>query len=483
MEQNKIKDEKKILDYSVPKIQKRVNPINNSKITMEEEKKNNIISDEELEDPDFEENRRLENNLEKNMKIFESRKTYKMEEKSFLNPEEENELENQDFFVNKNIWELSSREKKLLIKYCYQIEKNHQEKKFNNELKNYKEFMENVEAQRFERDLNIIASNEIVGVTVSGCAKYSKFLEKLKAPITIIEEAAEVLETHTISVLTEHTQHLIMIGDHQQLKPHVSCYDLEKNYNFNISLFERLIKNGINFVSLKQQRRMRPEFADFIRLLYQDYEDHESVFKYENIRGVNTNLFFFNHNWPESENSGLKSKVNIIEAYMITFFSRYLTQQNYKQEQITILTMYVGQTLAIKQLLKEYYLNIRVATVDNYQGEENDIILVSLVRSNKERKLGFVSIENRVCVAFSRARKGLYLFGNFDLISKMKEFVLWQKILEKAKEKNVIGDSLNLACQNHGNSCLVQTPDDFMFAPEGGCKEICNIRKECGHIW
>ena len=51
--------------------------------------------------------------------------------------------------------------------------------------------------------------------------------------------------------------------------------------------------------------------------------------------------------------------------------------------------------------------NVRLTTVDNFQGEENDIILLSLVRSNKEGKIGFLKTENRVCVALSRAKVGL----------------------------------------------------------------------------
>jgi len=51
-------------------------------------------------------------------------------------------------------------------------------------------------------------------MTITGCAKYSDIIERLKSPITVIEEAAEVLEAPCISVLTKYTKHLIMIGDH-----------------------------------------------------------------------------------------------------------------------------------------------------------------------------------------------------------------------------------------------------------------------------
>ena len=56
---------------------------------------------------------------------------------------------------------------------------------------------------------------------------------------------------------------------------------------------------------------------------------------------------------------------------------------------------------------------VKITVVDNFQGEENDIILLSLVRSNREAKIGFLKTENRVCVALSRAKKGFYIIGMF----------------------------------------------------------------------
>ena len=63
--------------------------------------------------------------------------------------------------------------------------------------------------------------------------------------------------------------------------------------------------------------------------------------------------------------------------------------------------------------LFEIVAGVQVTAVDNYQGEENDIIILSLVRSNQEGSVGFLGTDNRVCVALSRARNGLYAIGNF----------------------------------------------------------------------
>ena len=56
---------------------------------------------------------------------------------------------------------------------------------------------------------------------------------------------------------------------------------------------------------------------------------------------------------------------------------------------------------------------IYVTSVDNYQGEENKIVILSLVRSNKENKIGFTKIYNRICVSISRAKLGFFVIGNF----------------------------------------------------------------------
>ena len=67
----------------------------------------------------------------------------------------------------------------------------------------------------------------------------------------------------------------------------------------------------------------------------------------------------------------------------------HLLRQGYVQSQITVLATYVGQVILLRKLMKEGGLvNVHLSTVDNYQGEENDIILLSLVRSNPSGKLG-----------------------------------------------------------------------------------------------
>lgn len=160
---------------------------------------------------------------------------------------------------------------------------------------------------------------------------------------------------------------------------------------------------------------------------------------------------------------------------------KYFLCQDYQPSQITILTTYTGQLFCLRKLMPaKTFAGVKVYVVDKYQGEENDIILLSLVRSNKEERIGFLQIPNRICVALSRAKKGLYCIGNMRMLGKVP---LWSKIIHTLREKGNIGRSLTLCCQNHPETITsVSTAADFSKVPEGGCSHPCEFRLDCGHV-
>lgn len=94
----------------------------------------------------------------------------------------------------------------------------------------------------------------------------------------IVEEAAEIIEGQLVSILPKSLKHLVMIGDHYQLKPRVNCYKLLKK-NLDCSMFERLINNKFPFVQLKQQCRMRDDIVDLLReiKIYDNLETKKEV--------------------------------------------------------------------------------------------------------------------------------------------------------------------------------------------------------------
>ncbi|XP_071350561.1 NFX1-type zinc finger-containing protein 1 [Trachinotus anak] len=333
-----------------------------------------------------------------------------------------------------------------------------------------------------QESLCILKKATIIGMTTTGAAKYRTALQEVRPHLVIVEEAAEVLEAHTITTLSQACQHLILIGDHQQLQPSATVYELAKNFNLEMSMFERLVKMGLPFVRLNYQHRMRPEIARLLTPhIYPELENHPSVLDYENIKGLNTDLFFVEHNYLEEEIKDGKSHQNRHEAEFVVALCRYLLLQDYKPEQITILTTYTGQLLCLRKCMPaNQFSGVKVHVVDKYQGEENDIILLSLVRSNKQGKVGFLSIPNRVCVALSRAKKGLYCIGNSAILGQVK---LWSNIFHTLKENNQAGKALTLCCHNHPDRQVkASCAEDFRQAPEGGCTQPCQFRLNCGHV-
>lgn len=95
----------------------------------------------------------------------------------------------------------------------------------------------------------------------------------------IVEEAAEILEGQLVAVIPPSVQHLIMIGDHMQLKPMVHFLRLKKHHHLDLSMFERLVNCNLPFRQLEYQCRMRDEFVDLLRELkiYKELKTNEKV--------------------------------------------------------------------------------------------------------------------------------------------------------------------------------------------------------------
>ena len=334
-----------------------------------------------------------------------------------------------------------------------------------------------------EEDFNVLEKVDLIGMTTTGAAKYQHIIQRVKPKIVVVEEAAEVMECHIVSCLTAATQQLILIGDHKQLRPNPNEYYLARDYNLDISLFERLIRVGIPHATLQIQHRMRPEIAGLVcPFIYPTLLNHDSVLQYDDVRGVTTNMYFFDHQYPEAENDDLRSHSNVEEAKLVVGLCDYFLKQGYSPSQITVLTTYTGQLLKLKPLMpKIKFEGVRITAVDNFQGEENDIIILSLVRSNDNGRVGFLKIENRICVALSRAKKGFYCFGNFTLLRDSCD--TWRNILQYLESKQKLGSSLVLCCSNHPDvKTEIRTVDDFKKVPEGGCYKMCNTRLDCGHV-
>lgn len=287
-----------------------------------------------------------------------------------------------------------------------------------------------------------VNDKRIIGMTTTFAARNSAVNKMLSPGIVIIEEASEVLESHVLVSLTKNTKQLIMIGDHQQLRPLTNSYELAKNFYFDISLFERLIRNDFNFVTLDVQMRMKPEICDLVRgTIYTSLKDGKNVQNYPQVKGMTRNFFCVHHTHPESVGDGETSKENPFETEFVVKLCDYLVRSGNESSQITILTAYAAQAQSIRNRLQDFpSLNIRVAVLDAYQGEESDIIVLSLVRSNSKRDIGFLATENRIAVILSRAKLGFYIVANMECLAGASK--IWKKMHNIMKQNNAIGDEI-----------------------------------------
>jgi helicase required for RNAi-mediated heterochromatin assembly 1 len=351
----------------------------------------------------------------------------------------------------------------------------------------------------WEKDEVILRKQKVIGMTTTGFSKYRGLITALQPRVVLIEEAGETREAPVAVTCVSSLQQLVLVGDHQQLRPHCNMSAHEnKPYFLNISLFERLVKNSVEYNMLVKQRRMIPEIRRLLAPIYHGaIEDHASVLVPTNRPDVpgmgGVNSFFFSHAWQEQRDEQM-SCINRDEAAMIVGFVEHLIYNGMETDDITILTFYNGQRKCILGALRNSVIldkrRFNVVTVDSYQGEENKVVILSLVRSNGNKSIGFLGVENRVCVALSRAQCGFYMFGNGQLLwdSGSK---LWRKVLtviagQKSKSElphiqpNRLSDRLPVRCGNHGVLTEITAADEWQDI-SGGCATQCDEVLSCGH--
>ena len=365
-------------------------------------------------------------------------------------------------------------------------------------LHEYQKTCDNIKIKRGEDNAKIIKHKrvQVVGCTTTGLTKYRGLLASLKPKVLMIEEAAETREPNITSAIFPTLDQLILVGDHQQLVPHVDVRELGfEPHNLNVSLFERLVTgSSLPYCQLQVQRRMIPAIREVVQTFYPNLRDHATMKDTRHrppVPGIGHNMWWFQHEWPDSRNESF-SFVNLDEATMIVSFAQYLAQNEIEPSHITILSFYSAQVELITSLLRRnvwfqtHYPNQEwtqvVRTVDGFQGEQNDVVLLSVVRSCPERpNAGFVENENRAVVALSRAKRGLYVFGNDHnlLNSSDRSRETWEKVCNVFRQAR--GRTLPVVCKNHGHVTQIRAPDDWLRISEGGCQSVCGQTCPNGH--
>ncbi|KAF7937116.1 uncharacterized protein EAE98_001430 [Botrytis deweyae] len=443
-------------------------------------------------------------------------------------------------FANVNVHALYGNERIILVRHLAEEARKEVTNDLFESITRTMEHNQTIQNVYSDKDRRVLQGADIIGVTTTGLATKMSTLKHVKAKVIVCEEAGEVLEAHMLSALLPSVEHVISIGDHEQLRPSTNNYNLSLEsqagapYKLDRSQFERLSVGDpgrltLPVAQLNIQRRMRPDISKLIKTIYPRLVDHDVTKILADVVGMRKNTYWLDHtNFQDNANgddADKKSHSNIWEVEMTAALVRHIVRQGiYSSSDIAVLTPYSGQLQKLrKHMGKEFEIVLserdqevlardgfttsdekpdtptstsgdrkplekknlsellRIATVDNFQGEEAKVVIVSLVRSNKEKNVGFLRTTNRINVLLSRAQHGLYLIGNSDTYSSV---AMWKHVLGMLRETNSVGNSFALCCPRHPETEIqVSEPDDFArWSPEGGCNLSCNKRlPDCGH--
>ena len=301
----------------------------------------------------------------------------------------------------------------------------------------YKYLMEEFE----ERILN---SSDIILSTINNAA--DSRLKDYFFPIVIVDEATQALEPDILLPLYHRAEMVVLIGDEKQLGPIVVSKEAEVA-GLDISLFERLCYyyEGSNFITtLNEQYRMH-EFL--YRFSNDKFYNNQMISRTNNILDENVmkyfpwpdknipSLFYHYTDLEECENNSYYNKKEIILIFSVV---KKLVDIGVNPSDIGIITPYNAQKFRLceKFSLEKNYDNLRIESVDGFQGMEKKYIIISAVRSNEEGNIGFLTSKKRLNVALTRAKKGLIILGNSKCLSKRAG--LWRDLIDFYYSKKLI---------------------------------------------
>lgn len=342
---------------------------------------------------------------------------------------------------------------------------------------NYHQKMDRLKSRAAEIELRINAElfgeARVIACTLVGSAHH--LLEGMKFGTLFIDEAAQALEA-ACWIPMRRASRVILAGDHCQLPPTVKSIAALRA-GLGKTLMERIAENKPEVVTLlKIQYRMNDEIMRFSsdwfyggkvesapQIKYRSVLDYDHPITWIDTSNEENQITIEGEDAPEDSAStassvsaaNLNSDLNFKEQFVGESFGRinkaeaeltlltlaeYFTKigkQRVLEERIDvgIISPYRAQVQYLKKLIKKYEFFkpyrrlISVNTVDGFQGQERDVILISLVRSNDEGQIGFLKDLRRMNVAMTRARMKLIILGNKDTMTKHPFYKkLWEYV-------------------------------------------------------
>lgn len=309
----------------------------------------------------------------------------------------------------------------------------------------------NLEEARASLEASYANEAEIVFTTVSSSGR--KLFSRLSHgfDMVVIDEAAQASEVAVLPPLSLGAARCVLVGDPQQL-PATVISKAAGTLLYSRSLFERFQQAGCPTMLLSVQYRMHPQIRDFpSRYFYQGrLSDSESVVKlpdevYYRDPLLRPYLFYDITHGRESHRGGSVSYQNIHEAQFCLRIYEHLqkTLKSMGMGKITvgIITPYKLQLKCLQREFEEVLnseegKDIYINTVDAFQGQERDVIIMSCVRASSHG-VGFVADIRRMNVALTRARRALWVMGNANALIQSED---WAALIDDARARNCYMD-------------------------------------------
>jgi intron-binding protein aquarius len=309
--------------------------------------------------------------------------------------------------------------------------------------------LELLRSQRQRTDYLLMKQARVVAMTCTHAAIARSHLIELgfEYDNIVVEEAGQMMEIETFvpfllqqgeaddsSSGNSRLKRICLMGDHNQLPPVVKNMSFAKYSSLDQSLFSRLIRLGVPYIQLDKQGRARPEIASLYSWRYDNLGNLDHVLQSDEYTVANPGLAhtFQMINVEDFEGKGESAPTshffqNVGEAEYAVALFQYMVLIGYSANKISILTTYNGQKALITDILSQRcgagtpLAGVRpraISTVDQYQGQQNDYIILSLVRTES---VGHLRDVRRLVVAVSRARFGLYVLGRQEVFAGCHE--------------------------------------------------------------
>ncbi|KAG1785943.1 SEN1 N terminal-domain-containing protein [Suillus plorans] len=300
--------------------------------------------------------------------------------------------------------------------------------------------------------MEVLQEADVICCTLSGAGHET--LEQLDFEMVIIDEAAQSIELSSLIPLKFPCQRCIMVGDPQQLPPTVLSQEACK-YRYNQSLFVRLQKHRPDAVHLLSiQYRMHPEISRLpSRIFYQgrllDGPDMDVKTKQPwHLHPKFGTYRFFNINRGLETSTNGHSLRNATESQVALALYARLCKEFSDIDfdfRVGIVSMYRGQVMELQRAFEQRFGRdikgrVHFHTVDGFQGQEKDIIILSCVRAGPGvQSVGFLSDVRRMNVAITRARSSLFILGHAPTLERSDEN--WRKIVQDARERSLLTEA------------------------------------------